>query len=73
MAAVPNGCATDAKPEAPGCTIHFSQSASDPPSPLSGTASSPGKISLVESELCLHMSKQSRGQLWDEQIQGMGD
>ncbi|OJT03402.1 hypothetical protein TRAPUB_6000 [Trametes pubescens] len=51
MAEVPMGCTTDAKPAAPGWKIHLFQSASEPPSPLSGTVSRPGKISLTDSVL----------------------
>lgn len=54
------GCATEAKPAAPGCTIHFFQSASEPPSPLSGTASRPGEISLMDRLLRHCVSEQRR-------------
>lgn len=69
MAAVPTGCATDSKPSSPGWTIHFFQSASEPPSPLFGTVASPGKISLVDSELWFDVSKQHEGRLWDDKVQ----
>ncbi len=54
------GCATDAKPAVPGCTIHFFQSASEPPSPLSGTVSRPGEISLTDSVLRPRVSESLR-------------
>lgn len=69
MAAVPIGCATDSKPATPGWTIHCFQSASEPPSPLSGTAASPGEISLADSKLWFDVSKPSEGRLLDDKVQ----
>ena len=49
IAAVPIGCETAEKPpDVPSLLIHFFQSASEPPSPLSGTVASPGTVSPTE-------------------------